>query len=139
MTICFYSTQKAYGRFSNFSDYGFSLDQLWWFSSGHYVQAHKFTHKFISTPAHFEAIRQAKSPKEAALMGRERQQPLHADWEQVKDRMMYRAVFQEFKTHANIAELLMSTGDKILIENTSTDYRWGCSTDKTGKIGLGKF
>lgn len=67
MTIYFYSTRDEYGCFSNFSQHGFELDGAWWTTSEHYFQAQKFA----GTP-HVEEIRQAKTPKEAAQMGRER-------------------------------------------------------------------
>jgi N-glycosidase YbiA len=134
MTIYFYSTRDRYGCFSNFSAHGFELNNLWWQTSEHYFQAHKF----INTP-NFEEIRQAKSPKEAALMGRDRKRPLRQDWERVKDDIMRLAVQCKFETHANIRITLLSTGNEELIENTSSDYYWGCGTDKTGKNKLGQI
>jgi N-glycosidase YbiA len=129
--IYFYSTRDPYGCFSNFSAHGFEQDGFWWPTSEHYFQAHKF----INTP-HFEAIRQAKSPKEAALMGRQLG-PLREDWQQVKESVMHRAVLSKFTTHPEIRAILLETGDELLIEKTSTDYYWGCGTDKTGKNRLG--
>jgi N-glycosidase YbiA len=134
MTIYFYSTREEYGCFSNFSAHGFELDDLWWSTSEHYFQAHKF----VDTP-HFEVVRQAKSPKDAALMGRDRQRPLRPDWDEVKDEIMYLAVLHKFKTHSNICAVLLDTGDKELVENTTSDYYWGCGTNKTGKNKLGKI
>jgi N-glycosidase YbiA len=134
MTIYFYSTRDEYGCFSNFSAHGFELDGLWWLTSEHYFQAHKF----IGTPQ-FEAIRLAKSPKEAALMGRDRQRPLRPDWDQVKDETMYSAVLRKFEVHLDIRTILLHTDDEELVENTSTDYYWGCGTDKTGKNRLGQI
>jgi N-glycosidase YbiA len=134
MVIYFYSTHDEYGCFSNFSAHGFELDGLWWSTSEHYFQAHKF----IDTPQ-FEAIRQAKTPKEAALMGRDRQYPLRPDWDEVKDKIMYSAVLCKFETHLDIRTILLSTGDEELIENTSTDYYWGCGTEKTGENRLGQI
>ena len=134
MLIYFYSTRDPYGCFSNFSAHGFELDGLWWPTSEHYFQANKFTNS-----DHFEEIRQAKSPKDAAMMGRDRQRPLRSDWEQVKDFVMHRAVLRKFETHSDIRSILLSTLDAELVENTSTDYYWGCGTDKTGKNRLGEI
>ncbi|HEY9300276.1 MAG TPA: NADAR family protein, partial [Phormidium sp.] len=80
MTIYFYSTREKYGCFSNFSPHGFELDGFYWPTSEHYFQAQKF----VGTP-HADQIRQVKTPKDAARMGRERSRPLRPDWEQVKD------------------------------------------------------
>ncbi len=132
MTIYFYGTRDKYGCFSNFSRHGFELDGAWWATSEHYFQAQKFA----GTP-HVEEIRQAKTPKEAAQMGRDRSRPLRSDWELVKDHIMRQAVLRKFETHADIREVLVSTGDELLVEKAPTDYYWGCGADGTGKNMLG--
>jgi hypothetical protein len=66
MTIYFYGTREKYGCFSNFSAHGFELDSVYWPTSEHYFQAQKFT----GTP-HADQIREAKTPKDAARMGRD--------------------------------------------------------------------
>ena len=133
MTIYFYSTrEEPYGCFSNFSAHGFELDGVYWPTSEHYFQAQKF----VGTP-HFEQIRQVKMPKDAAKMGRERKRPLRQDWEEVKDDIMRKAVLCKFETHANIREVLLSTGDEEIVENSPIDYYWGCGKDGSGKNKLG--
>ncbi|MDF0553256.1 NADAR family protein [Kamptonema sp. UHCC 0994] len=133
MTIYFYSTrEEPYGCFSNFSAHGFELDRIYWPTSEHYFQAQKF----VGTP-HVEQIRQVKTPKDAAQMGRDRKRPLREDWEQVKDDIMRKAVLCKFETHADIREVLLSTGDEELVENSPIDYYWGCGKDGSGKNKLG--
>ena len=93
MTIYFYSpSENPYGCFSNFSRHGFELDGFYWSTSEHYFQAQKF----VGTP-HVEAIRITRTPKQAAAIGRNRTRPLRADWEQVKDDIMRRAVLRKFE------------------------------------------
>lgn len=84
-------------------------------------------------------MRQTKTPKEAANLGRNRSLPLRSDWEQVKDDMMRKAVLQKFKTHAEIREILLSTGNELLVENSPVDYYWGCGKDGSGKNKLGQI
>lgn len=134
MIIYFYNTLGTYGCFSNFSRHGFELDDLYWLTSEHYFQAHKFP----NTP-HLEQIRLAKTPKEAARMGRERTRPLRSDWEQVKDDVMRQAVLRKFQTHDDIRAILLSTGDQELVENAPGDYYWGCGADGSGKNMLGQI
>ena len=132
MTIYFYSIREKYGCFSNFSPHGFELDDLYWSTSEHYFQAQKFP----QTPD-AEQIRFVKTPKEAATMGRERTRPLRRDWEQVKDDIMRKAVLRKFETHADIREILLSTEDAEIIENSPIDSYWGCGKDGSGKNMLG--
>ncbi|MCU0490736.1 MAG: NADAR family protein [Chloroflexaceae bacterium] len=134
MPIYFYSTRDAYGCFSNFSAHGFELKGTWWRTSEHYFQAQKF-----AGTAHEEAVRQARTPKDAANMGRQRTRPLRPDWEQVKNDVMREAVRAKFRAHADIRQTLLDTGDEELIEATSSDYYWGCGTDGTGKNMLGNI
>ncbi|MEB3338341.1 MAG: NADAR family protein [Leptolyngbyaceae bacterium] len=133
MTIYFYVEREIpYGCFSNFSAHGFVLDELYWTTSEHYFQAQKF----VGTP-HLETVRQRKTPKDAANLGRDRALPLRPDWEQVKDDIMRQAVLCKFQTHADIRAILLSTGEKVLVENSPIDYYWGCGKDGSGKNKLG--
>lgn len=135
MTIYFYVEREVpYGCFSNFSPHGFLLDGLYWATSEHYFQAQKF----VGTP-HLEKVRQMKTPKDAANLGRNRALSLRPDWEQVKDTVMRKAVLQKFTTHANIREILLSTGDEALVENSPIDYYWGCGKDGSGQNKLGQI
>ena len=72
-------------------------------------------------------------------MGRDRKHPLRKDWEQVKDEIMQQAVLQKFKTHADICEILLATGDELIVENSPIDYYWGCGKDGSGKNRLGEI
>lgn len=134
MTIYFYGTRDKYGCFSNFSRHGFELDGVYWPTSEHYFQGQKF----VGTP-HADQIRLAKTPKDAAKMGRDRQRPLRSDWEQVKDSIMEKAVLKKFTTHADIKEILLATGNEEIVENSPIDYYWGCGADGSGKNRLGQI
>ena len=72
-------------------------------------------------------------------MGRERSRPLRPDWEQVKDDIMRKAVLRKFETHADIREVLLSTGNELIVENAPGDYYWGCGADGSGKNRLGQI
>ena len=137
MTIYFYSSREnPYGCFSNFSYHGVLLEELWWPTNEHYFQAQKF----VSTdPDWFEKIRNAKTPAKSARMGRSREHPLRSDWEEVKDDIMQKVVLCKFKTHADIREILLSTGDELIVENSPIDYYWGCGQDGSGKNKLGEI
>lgn len=132
MTIYFYGTRDQYGCFSNFSPHGFELDGFYWPTSEHYFQAQKF-----AGTSHAEQIRQVKTPKDAAKMGRDRKRPLRSDWEQVKDDIMRKVVLCKIETHADIRKVLLSTGNELIVENSPIDYYWGCGADGSGKNMLG--
>ncbi|WP_133917728.1 NADAR family protein [Streptomyces sp. NBC_00582] len=135
MTIYFYGANEVpYGCFSNFSDHGFDLDGLWWPTSEHYFQAQKF-----AGTRHADLVRRARTPLRAAELGRDSSKPLRRDWERVKDDVMRRAVATKFRAHDDIREILLSTGDEEIVEDTTIDHYWGRGRTGTGKNMLGKI
>lgn len=134
MAIYFYSVREHLGEFSNFSRHGVELDGHWWPTVEHYFQAQKFEDK-----EHQNKIRAVSNPMQAATLGRSRSIPLRADWEQVKDDVMLKAVRKKFETHPELRELLLSTGEEEIVENAPGDYYWGCGKDGTGKNRLGQI
>lgn len=132
--IYFYNTREEYGCFSNFSIHGFELDGVWWPTSEHYFQAQKFAGTIF-----VDRIRQLKTAREAANRGRDRSLPLRQDWKAVKDEIMQKAVLRKFETHSEIRDLLLGTGDRLIVENSPIDYYWGCGQDGSGKNRLGEI
>lgn len=132
MAILFYKVDEKYGCFSNFAHYGFELDKKYWMTSEHYFQAQKFCNS-----EYVAKIRMANSPMKAASLGRSRKYPLRQDWEQIKDGVMRKAIFAKFAQNEEIRNILLSTGEELIIENALDDYYWGCGKDGSGKNMLG--
>ncbi len=130
--IKFYKVNDDYGFMSNFAPYSFSDGSRIWPTSEHYFQAQKFL-----VPQIQEKIRQIVSPMDAALEGRNRQNPLRTDWEEVKDKVMLQALRMKFSQNPEIAKGLVATGDAILIEHTRNDDYWANGGDGSGKNKLG--
>lgn len=130
--IKFYRTSETYGCFSNFAPYPIVMDGLVWPTSEHYFQAQKF----VGTD-HAESIRLEKSPMVAARMGRDRSKPIRSDWEMVKDQVMRDAVLAKFTQNPEIGQILLDTGNSILIEHTANDSYWADGGDGSGKNMLG--
>ncbi|MCW1921378.1 NADAR family protein [Luteolibacter arcticus] len=132
--IHFYSVGDRYGEFSNFSAYPITLGKKKWPTSEHYFQAQKF-----ENPADREEVRRANSPMLAARLGRDRKKKLRKDWEAVKVGIMRQALEAKFAQHAELKELLLSTGTAKLVEHTGNDSYWGDGGDGTGKNMLGRL
>lgn len=132
MTIRFYKTNEPYGFLSNFSRHEFTLDGEKWDTAEHYFQSRKFSKQSIK-----DRIRSAKSPMDAALIGRDRNNTLVGDWEIIKDDVMRVAVFAKFSQNDFLKEALLSTGNSILIEHTKNDSYWGDGGNGTGRNMLG--
>lgn len=134
MKLFFYRVNDPYGCFSNFAPYCFELNSKTWKTSEHYFQAQKF-----AGSEYEEEIRQLDTAMRAAKKGRDRRLPLRSDWEEIKDRTMYEAVYAKFSQNPEIADILLETGSNELIEKTTTDYYWGCGSNLMGKNMLGKI
>ncbi|MBK4215826.1 NADAR family protein [Paracoccus caeni] len=133
-TIYFYAQTDPYAEFSNFAPFGVEMGGLWWRSVEHYFQAQKF-----HDAAYRERIRVALRPKDAKALGMTRQFPLRADWEQVKDAVMFDAVLRKFMTHPTLTEMLLETRDRVIVENAPMDAYWGCGPDGQGLNRLGQI
>jgi ribA/ribD-fused uncharacterized protein len=62
---------------------------------------------------------------------------LRADWEQVKDNVMRKAVYQKFRQNPRLKDLLLSTNQALLIEHTNRDAYWGMEETVRGGISSG--
>jgi N-glycosidase YbiA len=137
MTIYFYKVGDPYGCFSNFSPHPIDLAGHTWATVEHYYQSQKFVrteHESLIT-----TIRSVKTPEEAAALGRDRCRVIREDWGQVKAEIMYQAVLTKFLNHLDIQAILLSTQEALIVEDSPTDYYWGCGSERTGQNQLGKI
>ena len=61
------------------------------------------------------------------------------DWKATKKDVMYKALLAKFAQHKELAILLLSTGERDLIEHTCSDNYWGDGGDGSGRNKLGKL
>ena len=134
MAIYFFHPDKEYGFLSNFSNHDFQIDGEVWPTVEHYYQAQKFIDKKIQLE-----IKQAKTPDNAKWLAHKLGDQIRPDWDRVKDEVMTYAVRKKFETHKELQNLLITTGDEELIENSKSDFYWGCGWDGTGQNKLGKI
>ncbi|MGB3560472.1 MAG: NADAR domain-containing protein [Geitlerinemataceae cyanobacterium] len=137
MPIYFYKVYNPYGCFSNFSPHSIHLDGKDWQTVEHYYQAHKFRGT-VDEPLMWK-IWQAPTPEDAAKWGRDSCRICRADWSAVKTTVMRKAVLTKFLTHLDVQEILLGTGQETIVEDSPTDYFWGCGADRTGQNHLGQI
>ncbi|KAK1318195.1 hypothetical protein QJS10_CPB04g01376 [Acorus calamus] len=101
------------------------------------LQAQKF-HEVDSPLAKdcIDQIKSAKSPEEAARIGRmmQRQCPdlVRSDWDAVKINVMYKALRCKFTTYPHLHKILLSTKGSVLVEASPHDLFWGGGRDGEG-------
>jgi len=130
--IYFYRRNEPYGEFSNFYQSPIDLDGYIWPTTEHYFQAQKF----ISDETHFKNILHLSTPREAFMYVRTHKSP-RTDWPQVKDEVMLKACLAKFKQHSELKKLLLSTGNRLIVEHTKNDSYWADGGDGTGINQLG--
>mgnify|MGYP003391913164 CR=1 FL=1 len=160
-SILFYSPKETpYGCFSNFSRHTLEFENRTWRTSEAPFQAMKF---FPHRMDLVDQIHRALTPTETAIIGRDRSNPLREDWdnlltevplddnlvddgrgpskvlERVKDLVMYRVVLAKFSQNKECQRILLSTGDRPIIEDAIHDPYWGWGSSKTGVNRLGKI
>ena len=132
--ILFYRPGDKGGEFSNFYPASFvDKEGRHWKTTEHYFQAMKFEGHL----EHFTAVQNANSAAKSAQMGRDKNRPLRKDWEEVKDEIMMDAIRFKFSQHEDLRDVLISTGNKKLIEHTKNDRYWADGGDGRGKNMLG--
>jgi N-glycosidase YbiA len=137
LKIYFYKINNPYGCFSNFSPHAIDLDGENWATVEHYYQAQKFVGtKFEDL---IVQIQTAPTPEIATQIGRNPAHQPHCDWEHRKRDVMYRAVWQKFRTHLSIQQILIETGNAEIIEDSPVDYFWGCGIEGNGTNHLGRI
>jgi len=55
----------------------------------------------------------------------------------VKEDVMYRCLIAKFRQNDDARSVLLGTGNAQLIEDSPTDYYWGCGRNGTGQNRLG--
>lgn len=61
------------------------------------------------------------------------------DWENIKNQVMWKALVAKFSQHEVLKQLLLSTGNRTLIEDSPHDSYWGIGNDGKGLNMLGKM
>ena len=118
---------------SAYAPYAFELDGAEWPSVEHYYQAMKF-----EDAEYRELIRAAENPARAAKLGKARFKKRRKDWKKNSVTYMTRGTYIKCRTHRDIAEQLLETGELRIAELSGYDYFWGSGRDMRGKNNFGK-
>jgi len=130
--IYFYSPNEKYGEFSNFAEFGFVHDHLYYPTVEHFYQSKKFIDVEYAAQ-----IRKAKSAKDASILGKSKVVKLRKDWEEAKTDIMFLGVKGKFEAHETLKKKLLSTDEMLIIENSPYDNYWGIGRTGQGMNQLG--
>ena len=136
-TIKFYTRRDPYFELSNFYQGSqFVAFGITWESSEHLYQALKFE---STDKEAYWAIARAKTPAAAAKIGRDKNNKMRPDWDEVKDDLMYDVLYRKFTGDVLLKNVLINTKDAVLVEHSKKDSYWGDGGDGSGKNMLGEL
>jgi len=130
--------EPPYGCLSNYARVHFELDGVWWPSAEHCYHSHKFTLDTVENQDARRLIYEAPTPREAKHVAHRFDAYRRPDWDSMRDDVMRRVVLRKFHSNRAVAQVLLSTGDAMLVEE-SRDYHWGCGENGTGQNMLGRI
>ena len=134
MRIEFYKEFGEYGYMANYSNHGFYINDIFYKTVEHYYQSEKYSDNKIK-----QKIINAPTPKEASIIGRDRNNIRKKDFKLIKNDVMYRGIYEKFIQNKQIMYKLIETRNKTIVEKTVDEYYWGIGKDDSGSKNIGKI
>lgn len=134
MAIEFYKEFGELGYLANYSNHGFWKNGIYYKTVEHYYQSEKFSNPLVK-----EKIIHAATPKEASIIGRDRNNKRIPRFRKIKNRVMYEGILEKFRQNRAIAYKLIETRTQSIAEATVDEYYWGIGKDKSGQNVIGKI
>jgi ribA/ribD-fused uncharacterized protein len=138
--------EQPYGVFSNYHLANIIINGISFKSSEEFYQCEKFEDEWYR-----EQIKATNTSNKSRVLGHQEikydhqwQLPLNAiveesfkrgvkpkaNFDQIKDKVMLTALWAKFTQHLNLQQLLLSTGEAYIYENSPYDSYWGTANDK---------
>jgi hypothetical protein len=158
--IRFYDPKEDYFEFSNFYKHKkpITIDGEKYKTTEHYFQAQKYSKDIGRNLEYMKLIMDQNTGGQAKMLANpikgarwawqkklkevreEYENDIHFDpveWNKRRDSVMLKALIAKFTQDEHCKQVLLSTGNAILSENTSRDPYWGNGGDlsKVGKLG----
>ena len=134
MAIEFYKEFGEYGYLANYSNHGFTVNGVFYPTAEHFYQASKFDDPMI-----IQRILACKTPKEASVIGRDRNLTRIPHFRDIKLDKMYQGVYEKFLQNPDIQKKLLDTGDEEIKEMTVKESFWGVGPHFDGENHMGKI
>ena len=132
MAIEFYKEFGEYGYLASYSNHGFTIDNVFYPTVEHFYQASKFADINLK-----KRIINCKTPKEASVIGRDRNNKRIDDFNKIKLDIMYKGVYEKFRQNPDILNKLLNTGNEEIREMTTKESYWGVGPQLDGENHMG--
>ncbi len=123
--IFFWKPDQPHGWCSNWYDAPFTIENVYYQTSEHYMMAHKA--RLMQDEQSFQKIvhPDCDHPRTAQLFGRKVRGWDEQLWVANRERIMDEALTAKFQTHPNLKQLLLDSYPKTLVEASPVDKIWG--------------
>ncbi|MGN0733256.1 MAG: NADAR domain-containing protein [Emergencia sp.] len=126
--ICFYHEYDDYGCFSNWYRADFEYAGRRYTSVEQYMMYQKVA--MFGAWELAERIMATDDPAEIKKLGRSEISAFDSEvWDKTCYTIVKRGVFAKFNQNPQLAEILLSTGNKVLAEASANDRKWGIGVD----------
>jgi hypothetical protein len=123
--LFFWKPDDANGWCSNWYDAPFTIDEVQYKTSEHYMMAQKA--RLMGDEDSFQKIisDDCDHPKSAQALGRKVKNWDEQRWVDNRERIMDEALIAKFNTHEHLKQLLVHSHPKTLVEASPVDKIWG--------------
>lgn len=132
--IFFYNNYDPFYEFTNFFNAPITVDGHKFPTSEHYFQAMKF---FPHRKDLVQQIQNTTRPKDVFKLAHDNYKFERTDWKDERQNVMRKALWAKFAHNPQLNNLLLSTGNAMLVEHTTNDKYWGDNGDGSGRNRLG--
>ena len=134
MSVDFYKEEGPLGYLANYSNHGFTVNNVFYKTAEHFYQANKFDNEEIR-----EKIINAETPKESSTIGRDRKNIRRKDFKDIKLSVMSEAIYNKFSQNKDIRSKLIETRNEPIREMTTKESFWGVGPNLDGENQIGKI
>jgi ribA/ribD-fused uncharacterized protein len=134
--IFFWQTDKSRflskGCFSQWQTSIFVVEGTRYFCAEQYMMGQKAI--AFNDPETFEKILSANHPKKIKSLGREVKNFDSNEWDKIKYAIVLNGNFYKFSQNEELLKVLISTGNKILVEASPFDNTWGIGLSEESEL-----
>ena len=132
--VFFWNTDKinlSTGCFSQWQNSYFEADGYEYCCAEQYMMGQKAL--LFNDKESFEKILSAKHPKTIKALGRQVRNFDGTEWDKIKYKIVLNGNFYKFIQNNEMMEMLISTGNKVLVEASPYDKIWGIGLDENNE------
>ena len=134
---CAWWPHEEYGWIINFSAHPIEILGRTWPTVEHYYQCQQYS----GCPEMVARLLAANDPLDVKKISDDpaNRPYVRNDWKSIRESVMLDGLWAKVRQHADVANALLATGQKRIVEDSPIDSFWGCGKDGKGRNRLGEM